>query len=127
MSSPDHAKRSTAEWISLLVALAILAAVIGLVVWVWVCEAGSPAQFTVERGETRQANAQFYLLVTIHNDGDLTASEVLLEATLDVDGQEETASTTFDFVPGHSEREATLMFSADPAEAELQVMSYQEP
>jgi len=127
MSTPDHAKRSTAEWISLLVALAILAAVIGLVVWVWVRESGSPAQFTLERGATRQANEQFYLLVTIHNDGDLTASEVLLEGTLEVDGQEEAASTTFDFVPGHSEREATLMFSADPAEAELQVMSYQEP
>ena len=127
MSSPDHAKRSSAEWISLVISLALLAGVVGLVVWVWVREAGSPAQFTVERGETRQANAQFYLFVTIHNDGDLTASEVLLEGTLEVDGQEETASTTFDFVPGHSEREATLMFSADPAEAELQVMSYQEP
>lgn len=127
MSSPDHAKRSSAEWISLVISLALLAGVVGLVVWVWVREAGSPAQFTVERGETRQANAQFYLFVTIHNDGDLTASEVLLEGTLEVDGQEETASTTFDFVPGHSEREATLMFSADPAEAELQVVSYQEP
>lgn len=127
MSSPDHAKRSSAEWISLVISLALLAGVVGLVVWVWVREAGSPAQFTVERGETRQANAQFYLFVTIHNDGDLTASEVLLEGTLEVDGQEETASTTFDFVPGHSEREATLIFSADPAEAELQVMSYQEP
>ena len=127
MSSPDHAKRSSAEWISLVISLALLAGVVGLVVWVWVREAGSPAQFTVERGETRQANAQFYLFVTIHNDGDLTASEVLLEGTLEVDGQEETASTTFDFVPGHSEREAILMFSADPAEAELQVMSYQKP
>ena len=127
MSSPDQAKRSSAEWISLVISLALLAGVVGLVVWVWVREAGSPAQFTVERGETRQANAQFYLFVTIHNDGDLTASEVLLEGTLEVDGQEETASTTFDFVPGHSEREATLMFSADPAEAELQVMSYQKP
>lgn len=120
-------QRTRAEWISLIVSIALLGIVIGLIVWVWVKEDGTPARFRIERGEIEQVEDQFYLSVTIHNEGDTTASEVTLEGSLVVDGDEENPTTTFDFVPGHSDREGTLIFSADPSTADVQVVSYQDP
>lgn len=120
-------QRTAAEWISLIVAIGLLGIVIGLIVWVWLKEDGTPASFRIERGQIEQIDGQFYLSVSIHNEGDTTASEVTLEGSLEVDGGEENPATTFDFVPGHSDREATLIFSADPSAAEVRVVSYQAP
>ena len=119
--------RTRAEWISLIVSIGLLLIVIGLIIWVWLKEGGTPATFRIERGAVEQVDDQYYLSVTIHNEGDTTASEVTLEGSLEVDGDEENPTTTFDFVPGHSDREATLIFSADPSAAELRVISYQDP
>ena len=119
--------RTRAEWISLIVSIGLLSIVIGLIIWVWLNEKGTPATFRIERGAVEQVDDQDYLIVTIHNEGDTTASEVTLEGSLEVDGDEENPTTTFDFVPGHSDREATLIFSADPSAAEVRVISYQDP
>ncbi|MBD2100542.1 hypothetical protein [Leptolyngbya sp. FACHB-261] len=126
--SERHAKpRNTAEWISLVISLLLLTGVIGTVIFLWAKPPQAPARFKVERGETRQELDQFYLPVTITNDGDATASEVMLEGKLTVAGQEETASTTFDFVPGNSQAEGVLIFSQEPTEAEVRVVSFQKP
>jgi uncharacterized protein (TIGR02588 family) len=128
MNNTDAPKtRTRAEWISLIVSIGLLGVVIGLIIWVWLNEQGTPATFRIERGAIEQVDGQYYLSVTIHNEGDTTASEVTLEGSLEVDGDEETATTTFDFVPGHSDREATLIFSADPSAADVRVISYQDP
>ena len=126
-SKRNGQQRTRAEWISLIVSIALLGVVVGLIVWVGLNQEGSPARFRIERGEIEQVDDQFYLSVTIHNEGDTTASEVTLEGSLEVDGDQENPTTTFDFVPGHSEREGTLIFSGDPSAAEVGVVSYQEP
>ena len=119
--------RTTAEWLSLGIALTLLAAVIGSVIALWLSPNDDPPRFTVEQGEVRNQDGRFHLVVIVRNDGDLTASQVTIEGRLAGDGQEESAMTTFDFVPGRSAVEGVLVFGRDPAGAVVRVASYQKP
>lgn len=123
----NNKSRTPVEWITLGVAFLLLATVVGIVVWLLFTGSSEPARFTIERGATRIEEQLFYLPITVTNDGDETASQVQLAGTLVVNDQEETADTTFDFVPGHSQAEAVLIFSADPGAADVRVVSYQIP
>lgn len=119
--------RSAAEKISLGVALCILLLMIGAIVFSWVSSEGSEAHFSITRQQVRAEGDQFYLPLVVINEGDETASQILIEGTLTVDGKEESADTTVDFIPGHAEAEVVLIFSADPRDAEVRVASYQDP
>lgn len=123
----ESSTRTPAEWAALGVALLLLTTVVGIVVWLWVTDLGEPARFTITRGQLRSEKQQFYLPIVVMNTGDETASQVQLQGKLLVDGREEIVDTTFDFVPGHSQVEAILIFSADPGAAEVRVVSYQQP
>jgi uncharacterized protein (TIGR02588 family) len=125
--SKSGQQRSTAEWLSLVISLLLLSTVVGLIIFLWITPTDEDARFSVQRDQAQEVDGVFYLPVTVHNHGDSTASEVLLEGSLMVDGQEQAPNTTLDFLPGHSDREATLIFSADPAQAEIRVVSYQKP
>lgn len=120
---PEQPTRSQAEWISLGIALTLLTGVVATVVALWL-RPSQPAEFTVERGEVRAANNQYYLPITVRNKGDATAAQVTVEGML---GTEETFTTTFDFVPARSNAEGVLIFSQEPAAATVRVVSYQEP
>ncbi|MES2459164.1 MAG: hypothetical protein V4671_01175 [Armatimonadota bacterium] len=124
--------RSGAEWTSLIVALLLVLGVIGVIVALWIQDKGAPATFRVEKGAVRKAGNQYYLPVTVTNEGDATAAQVTVQGTLtgrnpnsSVDDEE--ATTTFDFVPAHAAADGVLIFRADPTEAEVQVTSYQLP
>ncbi len=119
--------RTAAEWLSLGVALLVLAGVIGTVVALWQSPQQAPPHFTLERGEVRRDGGWFYLPVTVQNTGDLTASAVTLEGTLSGDGRDETASTTFDFIPGRSTVEGVLVFTTEPTTVTVLVRSFQKP
>jgi uncharacterized protein (TIGR02588 family) len=121
------AERSAAEWVSLGVALVLLAGVIGTVVALWLSPSQDAPRFTVEHGETRREAGRFYLAITVHNDGDRTASEVTVVGVVAANGREETATTTFDFIPGHTKVEGVLIFGQDPSGADVRVVSYQKP
>jgi uncharacterized protein (TIGR02588 family) len=119
--------RTTAEWVSLVVSLLLLAVVVGIVVKLWVSETDEPPRFKVETGAARNEAGLVYLPFTLTNDGDKTAAEVTVEGKIVAGGTEEISSTTFDFIPGHARQEGVLVFSADPASAEVRVTSYQQP
>lgn len=119
--------RTTAEWVSLVVSLLLLAVVVGIVVKLWVGETDEPPRFKIETGAARNEAGLVYLPFTLTNDGDQTAAEVTVEGKLVAGGTEEISSTTFDFIPGHARQEGVLVFSADPASAEVRVTSYQQP
>lgn len=59
------------------------------------------------------------------NRGSKTAADVRVEGRTG----EETGETTFDFVPGGSERKGTVVFRMDPGPngVELRVLGYREP
>ncbi len=119
--------RSSAEWVSLAVSLILLAGLIAIVAWLWLNSSGMPASFRVEQGAVRNERGQFYLPVHITNDGEVTATEVKVEGLLASSGQEERSDTTFDFIPAHSTVEGVLIFSQNPANATVRVLSYQLP
>jgi uncharacterized protein (TIGR02588 family) len=121
------APRTQAEWVSLIVSLLLLAGVVGLVVALWISPSGHPARFRVERGPARSEGGRYYLPVTVINDGDATGAQVTVEGRLAVGGSEETATTTFDFIPARSSAEGVLVFSGDPASAAVVVASFQKP
>jgi len=119
--------RTTAEWVSLIISLLLLACVVGIVVKLWVSETAKPARFKIETGAARNEAGQFYLEFTLTNEGDQTAAEVTVEGRIGDAGNEETSSTTFDFIPGHARHQGVLVFSVEPANAQLRVASYQQP
>ena len=119
--------RSTAEWASLGFALLLLAAVIGTVIVLWLTPETDPPQFRVEPGAVRDTGGQFYLDITVRNDGEQTASEVTVEGVIEDGSRQETATTTFAFIPGHAEVQGTLVFTRDPAAARIRVVSFQRP
>ena len=115
--------RTTAEWISLIISILVLACLVGLIGWLWATEGDQPAQFSLEMGEVRQVGQQFYLEVTVRNDGDQAAAAVEVVGTLD----DQASNVTLDLLPGHAEQNATLIFDSDPKQAELAVVGYSEP
>ncbi len=121
------APRTTAEWVSLVISLLLLAVVVGVVVKLWLSETQEPARFKIEIGAARNDGGQFYLPFVLTNEGDQTAAEVTVEGRIGDAGNEETSTTTFDFIPGHARQEGVLVFSGDPATAQLRVASFQRP
>ncbi|HJQ68684.1 MAG TPA: TIGR02588 family protein [Blastocatellia bacterium] len=119
--------RTTAEWVSLAISLLLLAVVVGVVVKLWVSETQQPARFKIEAGAARNDGGQFHLPFTLINEGDQTAAEVTVEGKIGAGGDTETSTTTFDFIPGHARQEGVLIFSGDPAAAQLRVASFQRP
>lgn len=119
--------RNPAEWFSLGISLTLLSAVIATVASLWLNPSLKPAEFTIKPGQVRAANGNYYLPVTISNEGDATAAEVTVEGTLETSSPDEVATTTFAFVPARSDVEGVLIFSQEPSAATVRVVSYQEP
>ncbi|WP_054533323.1 hypothetical protein [Herpetosiphon geysericola] len=115
--------RTTAEWVSLIISILLLSCLVGMIGWLWATEGDEPAQFSLAMGEVRQVGEQFYLEITVRNDGDQAAAAVEIVGSLD----DQQSNVTLDLLPGHAEQNATLIFSSDPKQAELAVVGYSEP
>lgn len=125
--STSIAPRTKAEWVSLLISLLLLAGVVGTVIALWLRPADNPPRFRIERGQVRNDAEHYYLPVTVINDGDATGAQVTIAGTLRGINAEETANTTFDFVPARSRVAGVLVFSSEPTVAAVRVVSYQQP
>ncbi len=122
------ASRNRAELVSLGISLTLLIGVIAAVSSLWLSPSVNPPQFTIQRGVIRSDDGNaYYLPLTLTNDGDATAAQVMVEGSLDTGDSEELSSTTFDFVPARSAVEGVLIFSQEPTDVRLRVVSYQRP
>jgi uncharacterized protein (TIGR02588 family) len=121
------APKSTAEWISLVVALITLLGFVAAILWLWVHQPTGPPQFKVERGVVRNETGLFHLPVTITNIGGLAVGQVRVEGKLTNEGREEIAVTTIDFLPVRAQEEVVLVFRSEPSAAVVQVVSYHQP
>jgi uncharacterized protein (TIGR02588 family) len=119
--------RTRAEWVSLGIALVLLAGVVGAVVALWLSPNDDPPRFRVEPGAVQRVGDRYQLPVRVRNAGDQTASEVTVEGRVPGGPAEEVAHTTFDFVPGRSTVEGTLIFSRPPEHATVAITSFQKP
>lgn len=126
-TASSNTPRTGAEWVSLFISILLLAGVISVVLSLWYNSSNTPARFRVERGAARNEGGHYYLPIKVINEGDGTGAEVTVEGKHKVNEREETASTTFDFIPARSTVEGILIFMADPASADVRVVSFQEP
>lgn len=121
------APRTTAEWVSLAVSIALVSGVVAVILALWATSTGEPAQFRIDRGPVRADGTHFQLPITVTNVGDATGAQVVVEGALGGAGDEEVSAITFDFLAPRSSAKGVLVFSADPASARVRVVSYQEP
>ncbi len=126
----DPASQSPAEWISFLVASAILVSVLGTVIYLWVRDRSSqPPELAVTSTiETRQG--KYYVPFTVTNSGDETAAAVQIIAELKIDGVVvEWGEQTIDFLSSQEEKKGAFIFTHEPHPNDLTVRtaSYQEP
>lgn len=123
--------RSIAEWISFSIALLILTAVVGLVVYQWITQKNEPVMLSVTRkNEIREAPGQFYVPFSVTNTGGETAELVQVIAELRINGEvEETGEQQIDFLSSGETEEGAFVFSRNPREGEVvvRVASYKLP
>jgi uncharacterized protein (TIGR02588 family) len=131
-TEPQQAKRSPAEWITFSIASLILAAVIGLVVYVsFDPQNQQPPVLSVQRDSAiRESGGQFYVPFSIINTGGDTAESVQIIAELQINGEVvEEGEQSIDFLSSNETEEGAFVFSRNPNEGELtiRVASYKLP
>ncbi|HAA26407.1 MAG TPA: TIGR02588 family protein [Cyanobacteria bacterium UBA8553] len=123
--------RSAAEWTTFSIALLILAAIVGLVIYKWMTQKNQPPVLSITRSsEVREAPGQFYVPFSVKNTGGETAESVQVIAELRINGEvEETGEQQIDFLASGETEEGAFVFSRDPRTVELsiRVASYKSP
>lgn len=122
--------QSSAEWISFLIASAIVAVVLGTVIYLWVRDRNPhpPILEITSTIETRQG--KYYVPFTVTNAGDETAAAVQVIAELRIEGVVvESGEQTIDFLSSREEKKGAFIFTREPSLNELTVRtaSYQMP
>lgn len=123
--------RSPAELATLVISIAIVAAVAITITVLYVRGQETPPMLRAEPRleQVWQTDDRFNLPVIVSNDGDRTAEEVSVEAELVRDGETETAAFTLAFLAGRDKGTGFVLFASDPRDGELtvKVTSFREP
>jgi uncharacterized protein (TIGR02588 family) len=124
-------QRSVAEWVTFVVASAILLGLVGLIFFDWQTNQNRPPAFAVAVSEAvRVTDGRYYVPFAITNTGGRIARMVQVTAELDIAGvDEETGEQQIDFLSGHETKAGSFVFSHDPQGGELtvRVASYRLP
>lgn len=115
-SAKTRPKRTSAEWTTFGVAVAILLVVMGAIL-VEALQSHDKAQpvATVER--TERVGESFHVRVLVENKGDLAASNVQVVASLD----DTEGDQVVDFLAGGDDEELVFVFADDPSDGEFAV------
>lgn len=125
--SGKRGQRSFAETVSTTISVLILAAVVGLIAYLGAAHEPTPPRFAVQIGIPRQEGAEFHVPFEVTNQGDRTAKEVSVQGRANTPTGEESAVTTFDYLPGKSKESGVFVFRAFVGEPEVRVVGYQLP
>jgi len=127
--SREQFSRSPAEWTTFGIALIILAAVIGFVLYDWFSAKKQPPILAVRSEPIQVFQGQFYVPFKVTNTGGDTAETVQVTAELRVNGAVEEGEQQIDFLAGNETEEGAFVFSRDPRQGELslRVASYKLP
>jgi len=119
---PGRQARSTAEWVSFVISLLLVAAVVGMIAVQIPGEHGPPVPTVAQSGPVRAEGGSFFVPVEVANDGDATAQNVQVLATLtQSDGTETIADQVVDFLASGETEKLEFVFDTDPREGELEV------
>ena len=122
-------KKNNLEWTVFGISLALILSVAGLLVYQEITGGDSPASLVARAGEARDTADGYVVPVDVRNEGDTTAEEVQLEATLTWDDGVERGEAVLPLVPYRSDRRVWIAFSHDPRDGEIKVrvLGYREP
>lgn len=118
----EKQERTTAEWVSLFVSLALVLALVGGLVYQIFARGSRPPIIEVKplMEEVRQEGDSYYLSLDITNNGDRTAENVEVMLSLDTgEGDPETMQFQVQFLDGGETENQTVIFRNNPTEGEL--------
>lgn len=119
-SMAAEARLGRFEWVVAAVGALFVAAVLGYLAWYRFAHPDSPPKLVAEVASITEDAGAYYVEVRARNDGLATAATVILLGELKAKGQVvEDSEAEIDYLPGHSRREVTLIFTRDPAAHEL--------
>jgi uncharacterized protein (TIGR02588 family) len=123
--------RTTAEWITLGISVLIIASLVGLLSFIYFTSGTRSPVIKLEAKleEVRREGEEYYLPITVTNEGERTAQDVEVELSLDTgEGDPETVGFTVQFLAGGESDYETAVFSSDPSQGELShVISFSTP
>lgn len=113
--------RTSAEWATFAVSCAVLLTLVALIVVQASHDRNEAAPVARRSGQVRAEAGQYFVPVEVTNEGDTTAANVQVRATLVVDGEESEGDQTIDFLAGHETENLVFSFEDAPADGELTV------
>jgi uncharacterized protein (TIGR02588 family) len=126
-----HGPTPLLEWVAAAIGGLLTLGLLGFIGWQALQgTGGEPAAVQVLAGQVTPFAGGFVVEVTARNLSPETAASVEVEGSIQQDGEAlETATLSFDYVPGHSERRGGLFFRNDPAAHALEVraLGFEEP
>ena len=118
------------EWIVFGVGLALVACVLGFLVYDGARMGEAPPDIELKLGAPERRGAGFVVPVAATNRGDETAEGVQIEVVLEIGGGEpERGEFAIAFIPRRATRNGWVTFRADPATGQLKgrVLGYEKP
>ncbi|UEM18599.1 hypothetical protein JL100_015890 [Skermanella mucosa] len=117
------------EWATALLGLVMTVGSVGLILYD-AFDQDTPPMLKAHVERHLRIEGRHLVEFVVVNDGGSTAAKVTVEGTLGKGGTAvETASTTFDYVPAHSQARGGVLFDHDPGTHDLafEAKSYTEP
>jgi uncharacterized protein (TIGR02588 family) len=116
------------EWSVFGLGALLVLAVVSYLAFEIVTRSTSPAQLTVTLGEPQPAGDRYMVPVTVENEGETSAENVLVEVSLAGDAPVRSI-VQLAFVPHGSSGNGWVMFPAEPAPEQLEarVLGFEEP
>lgn len=123
MSPRRRAKREVSEIVTLAVSIAVVAALVGGVLYVQLARGDRlPAiEATALLEEVRVEGDRYYLPVEIENTGDQAAEDVLVIVLQRVGDEDVEHELLIDYLAGHGTADATAVLTEDPRSAEVTI------
>jgi len=127
----EQSGRSPVEWLTFSIAAAILCAVTGLVMYVWLSKQSQPPNLSIAYEKTiRESDGQFYVPFVLENKGGETVESVHIVAKLRMkNGIEESGEQEIDFLSSGEVQNGSFIFTKNPIKGQMtiRVTSYKLP
>jgi len=118
---PPAEKIPLLEWVSAGVGLVLALAALGFTAWDAAFGERSPPSIEVRLVRVTPTPYGFVVGIEAVNHGGTPGAQVTIEGALDGQGEPETASATFDYVPEQSTVTGGLIFQSDPRQGRLRL------
>jgi uncharacterized protein (TIGR02588 family) len=119
----EQSGRSFVEWLTFSIAAAILCAVTGLVMYVWLGKQSQPPILSIAYEKTiRESDGQFYVPFVLENKGGETVESVQVIAKLNINNEiEESGEQEIDFLSSGEVQNGSFIFSKNPSKGQMTI------